>query len=317
MSCVLAMPALPAAAVSQLRKEFTVHVLPASARMSDLAGIRSGDIRGIATGGTKTGCGMLSHALFDQLPGLEIISSYSSGLDSIDTEAAAARGIVVAHAPDVLAEPVADIALALSLDIMRGVTAGDRYVRSGRWPREGNMPLATLAGGHTAGIIGLGRIGKAVARRLAACGMSIAYFGRKPQDVPYRYYADLHDMAADSDLLLVCCPATPATRNLVNAQVLQALGPEGFLVNVARGSIVDEPALIRALALKHIAGAGLDVCQNEPNPDPALLALDNVIILPHLGASTVQTRQDMFDVMAGNLRLHFQGKPLLSPYRPA
>ena len=316
MSCVLAMPALPAVAVKQLQKEFTVHVLPPSARMAELDGVRPEDIRGIATGGTKTGCGTLSHALFDQLPRLEIISSYSSGLDSIDTEAAATRGIAVAHAPGVLAEPVADIALALALDIMRGITSGDRYVRAGRWPKEGNMPLATLAGGRTAGIVGLGRIGKAVARRLAACGMSIAYFGRKPQDVAYRYYAGLLDLAAASDLLVVCCPATPGTHNLVDAEVLRALGSEGFLVNVARGSVVDEPALIRALAEKHIAGAGLDVCLNEPNPDPALLALDNLIILPHLGASTVQTRQDMFDVMAENLRRQFRGQPLLSPFRP-
>ena len=317
MPCVLATPALPKVAVQQLQREFTVHVLPASGNVTDIAEVNPQDIRAIATPGVKTGCGRLTSELFDQLPALEIISSYSSGIEGIDARAAIARGIAVAHAPDVLVEPVADIALALALDITRGVTAGDRYVRAGRWAAEGNLPLATLAGGRTAGILGLGRIGKAVATRLQACGMSIAYHGRRPQPAfPYRYYGDLRALAQDSDLLVVCCPATPETRNIVNAEVLQALGPQGFLVNVARGSIIDEAALIAALRAGAIAAAGLDVWMNEPNPDAALIALDNLVILPHLGGSTLETRQGMFDTMAENLRRHFSGQALLSPFSP-
>ncbi len=312
---IAATPALANRGLEQLRQHFEVHILPPTQRVADMPGIRPETIRGIATSGSKTGCGMLGNSLFDQLPNLEIISSHSSGLDGIDTNSAAARGIIVTHSPHVLVEPVADIALALTLDITRGITAGDRYVRAGRWKKDGPMPLAMLTSGKLAGILGLGRIGKAIARRLAACGMTIAYHGRRRQtDCAYEYYDDLRAMAQACSLLVICCPATAETDGLVDTAVLEALGPQGYLVNIARGSVIDEAAMIAALRDRRIAAAGLDVSLNEPDPDPALLALDNLVILPHIGSATHETRQAMFDVMLGNLQCHFAGKPLISPF---
>jgi lactate dehydrogenase-like 2-hydroxyacid dehydrogenase len=198
------------------------------------------------------------------------------------------------------------------------VTRGVAYVQAGRWGREGQMPLARSCQNKLAGIVGLGRIGKAVARRLAACGMRILYHGRNQQPaMPYTYYNDLHAMARDSDILVLCCPATEATIGLVDANVLRELGPQGILINVSRGSVVDETALIAALGSQTIAGAGLDVCVNEPNPNPALVAFDNVTLLPHLGAATIETRVATFDTMIANIQCHFSGLPLPNRYAPA
>jgi lactate dehydrogenase-like 2-hydroxyacid dehydrogenase len=199
---------------------------------------------------------------------------------------------------------------------MRGISKGANYVRAGRWTRDGNLPLATSCQHKVAGIIGLGRIGGAVAKRLGACGMRVLYYGRNRQpQMPYTYCGDLSEMARASDVLVICCPSTPATIGLVDTNILRELGPEGFLINVARGNVVDEVALIEALERRVIGGAGLDVCNDEPNPQPSLVALDNVIILPHLGAATVETRDAMFDVMVTKLRCHFAGSALPDPYR--
>ncbi len=312
---VLAMPKLPVDAVCLLESDFTVRVLPAAQPRGVVPLAWAEEIRAIATPGRDPGGGPLDAALLDQLPHLEVISSFSSGLDGIDIAAVKARGIALSHAPDVLAEPVADIALALSIDLARGMTRGDRYVRAGHWSRTGHMPLARSLSGKAAGILGLGRIGKALARRLVACGLEVAYTGRRPQaGVAYRYIATLLDLARESDFLFCCCPATSETRRIVDASVLQALGPDGFLVNVSRGAVVDEEALIQALRDGTIAGAGLDVCENEPDADPRFFVLDNLVILPHLGASTVEARVQMFEVMRDNLRLHFSGQPLRDPY---
>jgi lactate dehydrogenase-like 2-hydroxyacid dehydrogenase len=173
------------------------------------------------------------------------------------------------------------------------------------------MPLTTGLGGKTAGIVGLGRIGKAVARRLVACGMTIAYHGRKPQPgIDYTYYKDVLDLALASDLLVLSCPGTPETHGMINADVLRALGPKGFIVNVARGGVIDEAAMIDALKNGAIAGAGLDVTIGEPNPNPALTSLENVVVLPHIGGAAAETRFEMYDVMIINLKCFFAGEPL-------
>lgn len=307
---IVVTPGMAPIAIAELRKHFSVTALAKSGRAADTPELDASSVRAIASPGVKPGCAV-DDSFFAQFPKLEIVSCFSSGVDGIDIEAAAARGIVVTHAPDVLSEPVADIALALAIDIMRGITAGDRYVRAGRWAGEGNMPLTTGLGGKTAGIVGLGRIGKAVARRLVACGMSVAYHGRKPQPEPaYTYYKDVLDLALASDLLVLSCPGTPDTRGMITAEVLQALGPRGFIVNVARGSIIDEAALIDALKSGALGGAGLDVTLGEPNPNPALISLDNVVVLPHIGGAAAETRYAMYGVMIANLKCFFSGEPL-------
>lgn len=311
---VLAMQKLPQEAVNMLHADFVVHQLPAGAVAIPADWAKA--IRGIATPGRDPGVGgVMGNQVFNQLPGLEVISSFSSGLDGIDVAAAMARGILVGHAPDVLAQPVADIALGLAIDLARGISKGDRYVHAGLWATKGATPLATSMGGKVAGILGLGRIGKALARRLVACGLTVAYTGRHQQaGVSYKYISSLIELAQASDFLFCCCPATPETNLIVNSNVFRALGSTGFLVNVSRGSVVDEEALMLALRNNTIAGAGLDVCQNEPQADPRLFDIPNLILLPHLGASTAEARQEMFDVMLENLRLHFAGEPLRYPY---
>lgn len=307
---IVVTPGMAPIAIAELQKHFAVTVLAKSGRADDTPGLDANSVRAIASPGVKPGC-VVNDAFFAQFPNLEIVSCFSSGVDGIDTKAAAARGVAITHAPDVLAEPVADIALALALDVMRGVTAGDRYVRAGRWGHEGNMPLTTGLGGKTAGIVGLGRIGKAVVRRLVACGMNIAYHGRKPQpDSTHAYYKDVLDLALASDLLILSCPGTPETQGMITADVLRALGPKGFIVNVARGSVIDEAALIDALKSGALGGAGLDVTIGEPNPNPALTSLNNVVVLPHIGGAAAETRFAMYDVMIANLKCFFAGEPL-------
>jgi lactate dehydrogenase-like 2-hydroxyacid dehydrogenase len=235
------------------------------------------------------------------------------GYDGVPVDYCRQRGIMVAHTPDVLTDDVADVATALVLMTARGFVAADRFVRSGQW-LSGAPPLTTCLGGKKAGVLGLGRIGRAIARRLEAMGMSIAYTTRRPQpDVPWRHVPDLRALAAEVDFLIVACPGGPATSKLVDANVLAALGPKGTLVNIARGSIVDEPALVAALQAGTIRGAGLDVFAAEPNVPAALLALDNVVLLPHVGSATRETRQAMADLCRANLDAWFAGKPVPVP----
>jgi len=221
------------------------------------------------------------------------------------------RGIKVTNTPDVLTDDVADVAVALILMTGRGFVRANRFVHAGEWLKRG-PELTTRLGGKTVGILGLGRIGKAIAERVTAMGMKVAYTGRKPQDVPYAFVPDLAGLAAVSDFLVVACPGGAATRNIVDARVLAALGKKGTLVNIARGSIVDEPALVQALAAGTIKAAGLDVFADEPNIPPALLAMDNVVLLPHVGSATRETRQAMGDLCKANLDAWFAGQPLLT-----
>jgi lactate dehydrogenase-like 2-hydroxyacid dehydrogenase len=262
-------------------------------------------IRGLVQGGGT----VTPTSLLDALPALEIISVFGVGYDGVPVDYCRRRGIKVTNTPDVLTDDVADVAVALVMMTGRGFARLERFVRSGAWER-GNPHLTTKLGGKRVGILGLGRIGKAIAQRVTALGMEVAYTGRRPQDVPYRYVPDLVALAEAVDFLVVACPGGAATRNLVDARVLAALGRKGTLVNIARGSIVDEPALVKALQDGTVGGAGLDVFADEPHVPAPLLAMDNVVLLPHVGSATRETRQAMGDLCKANLDAWFAGRPL-------
>ena len=264
-------------------------------------------IRAIATGGA------VDAGLMDACPNLEVISSFGVGTDRIDVAHARARGIPVGNTPDVLNDEVANTAVLLLLATYRRFVAYDRYVRDGRWVREGDPPLTHGVAGRTIGIVGLGRIGRAIAEKLQAFHATIAYFARSERpDVPYRYYADVAALARDSDALIVIVPGGAETRNLIDRSVMDALGPEGVLVNVARGSVVDEPALVAALQEGRLGGAGLDVFVDEPNVPEELFAMENVVLQPHQGSATIETREAMGQRVLDNLAAHFEGRPMPS-----
>jgi hydroxypyruvate reductase len=297
---LLTVAKLPPFLMEPLQAAFTVHADADSAPRER--------IRAVCGGGESK----VPAALVAQLPALEIVSIMGVGYDGVDVAACKARGVVVAHTPDVLNDDVADLALALALNIARRIPQADRYVRDGKW-LQGPMPLATKMSGARMGIVGMGRIGQAIAERARAFGMSIAYTARSAKPaLPYAFHATPQALAAASDFLVVITPGGAATRKLIDASVLQALGPKGYLINVARGSVLDEAALIDALQRKVIAGAALDVFENEPNVPEALRALDNVVLTPHVGSATQATRQAMADRALANLQAHFAGKPLPS-----
>ena len=253
-------------------------------------------------------------ALFAAFPRLQIVASFGVGYDHIDAKAAARRGIVVTHTPDVLTEEVADTAIGLLLNTVRELPQAERYLRAGQWP-SGNFPLsrATLRD-RTVGMVGLGRIGIAIARRLEAFGVPVVYHTRKPRpEVSYRHYPRLIDMARDVDTLMVIVPGGTATKNMIDADVLAALGPSGIVINVARGSVIDEPALIAALREGKILAAGLDVFAAEPQVPAELLAMENVVLLPHVGSGSEYTRAKMDQLLVDNIRAWAAGKPPLTP----
>ena len=266
-------------------------------------------IRGLA----HFGHSKVDGQLMDALPKLEIISNFGVGVDQIDLDAAKKRNIIVTNTPDVLNDCVADTALALVLNTLRKYPQSESYLRSGFWPTRGPYPLATSVGGKTLGILGLGRIGEAIAKRAQAFGMKIRYHNRNKKNVPYPYDADPVTLAKNSDVLLVVTPGGAGTAKLVNAKVLDALGLQGYLVNVARGSVVDELVLLRYLQEKKIAGAGLDVFEHEPQVPAEFYALDNAVLFPHVASATVETRKAMGDLQVENLHLHFAGKPVKTP----
>ncbi|MCB2055593.1 MAG: 2-hydroxyacid dehydrogenase [Geminicoccaceae bacterium] len=265
-------------------------------------------VRGVVTSGESG----VSAAMMDRLPNLEVIACFGVGVDGIDLEAARARGVVVSNTPGVLSEDVADMGILLMLAVMRRLLEADAYARSGAWRSGGPFELGRSPRGKTMGILGMGRIGQALARRAEVLGMSVVYHNRNRADVPYDYAATPVDLARRADVLVVCCPGGAATRNLVDAAVLEALGPEGWLINIARGSVVDEPALVRALTEKKIAGAGLDVFADEPNVPDALAAMKNVVVQSHQASATVETRDAMAQLVVDNLAAHFAGTPLLT-----
>jgi lactate dehydrogenase-like 2-hydroxyacid dehydrogenase len=256
----------------------------------------------------------IDDALLAALPKLQIISSFGVGYDHIDANAAAKRGIVVTHTPDVLTEEVADTAIGLLLNTVRELPQSERYLRAGKWP-GGNFPLsrATLRN-RTVGMVGLGRIGIAVARRLEAFGVPVVYHTRQPRpELGYRHYPRLIDMARDVDTLIVIVPGGAATKHMIDAEVLAALGPNGIIINVARGSVIDEPALIAALRDGKILAAGLDVFAAEPHVPEELLAMDNVVLLPHVGSASEFTRAKMDQLLVDNILAWAAGKPPLTP----
>jgi lactate dehydrogenase-like 2-hydroxyacid dehydrogenase len=267
-------------------------------------------VRGILTNGI-IGAGK---ALLENLPKVEIVGVYGVGVDAVDLATARARGIRVTNTPDVLTVGVAEQAMALLLALARRIAYNDRYVRAGRWPKEGDPVLSNSIAGKRIGILGLGRIGRAVARRAEAFDVQLCYHGphRKP-DVGYEYFPDLVEMARAVDCVIVTCVGGPTTKGLVGQAVLEALGPEGWLINVARGSVVDEPALVEALVSGKLGGAGLDVLADEPNVPEALLKLDNVVLQPHQASATWETRDAMGQLVLDNLKAYFAGQPLLTP----
>jgi lactate dehydrogenase-like 2-hydroxyacid dehydrogenase len=267
-------------------------------------------IRAVAAGGDSR----VDAGLIARLPALQIISVMGVGYDGIDVEAARARGVVVTHTPNVLNDEVADLAIGLMLAAARQLPAADRYVRSGHWEGRGPMPLARKMSGSRLGIVGMGRIGQAIAHRAQAFGMPIAYTARSAKPgLPYRFVASVEELAAGSDFLVLITPGGEGTRHLVDAKVLRALGPKGILVNVARGSVVDEAALVDALEQGVLGGAALDVFEDEPRVPARLLALPHVVVAPHIGSATHSTRQAMADRASANLQARLAGQPLLTP----
>ena len=291
-----------------LEKEFTAHRLYEAADRGAFLTALAPRVQAVASGGPG-----VDAAMMDALPKLKLISHFGVGYDSVDVEAAKKRGIHVTNTPEVLNECVADTAIALTLNVMRKFPQSEAYLRSGYWAARGGYPLTTSLGGKTMGIVGLGRIGEAIARRAQACGMKVAYHNRNKKAVPYPYYPDAVALAKASDVLMLVTPGGAGTKNLVNAKVLDALGPKGFLVNISRGSVVDEPVLLKVLQEGRIAGAGLDVFAEEPKMSPAFYALDNAVLFPHVGSATHETRFAMGMVQVDNIRALFAGKPLLTP----
>ncbi|GAA5132070.1 2-hydroxyacid dehydrogenase [Pseudonocardia adelaidensis] len=271
---------------------------------------RGGDVRGLAVGGHRR----IDAALFDRLPELEIVANFGVGYDSVDVDAATERGVVVTNTPGVLDDEVADTALALLLMTVRELGQAERYLRAGRWAAEGHYPLTDLTvTGRKLGILGLGRIGEAIARRAEPFRMTVGYHNRSQKDVPYRYYPSLLEMARDVDILLVVVPGSAATRHLVDAEVLEALGPDGVLVNIGRGSVVDEAALVAALKTRTIRAAGLDVYEDEPNVPRELIDLDNAVLLPHVGSGSKPTRRAMARLVVDNLTSWFTEGRAVTP----
>jgi len=288
-----------------LARRYTVHKLHEVADKDAWLAENGARIRGHAGAGVQAD-------LMDRLPNLEIIAGFGVGYDSIDTAAARARDIRVTNTPDVLNDAVAELAIGLMIALARRIPQADRFVREGRWA-AGNYGLFSELTGKTVGILGLGRIGKEIAQRAQAMKMRVVYFGRRHQpSVPYVYYDDLEHMARDSDWLVLVAPGGKGTEGIVSRRVLEALGPEGRLVNVARGTLVDEPALVELLAGGGLGGAALDVFVDEPRVPEALLGLDNVVLSPHQGSATRQTRDAMGALLVANLDAHFAGEPLPS-----
>jgi lactate dehydrogenase-like 2-hydroxyacid dehydrogenase len=269
------------------------------------------DVRAIACAATSE---LLGDAFMRRFPKLQIISSFGVGYDHIDAKAAAAHGVIVTNTPEVLTEEVADTALALLLCTVREFPQAERYLRAGKWLQKAYPLTRGTLRNRTVGIVGMGAIGQAIARRLDGFGVPVVYHARQQRaQLRYRYYAKLLDMARDVDTLMVIVPGGAATANMINAEVLNALGPNGILINMARGSVVDEPALIKALAEKRIMAAGLDVFAKEPEVPQELIAMDNVVLFPHLGSASVHTRDRMDQLVVDNIAAWATGKPPLTP----
>lgn len=288
-----------------LAERYTVHKLHEQADPKAWLAANGARIRAHAGSGVQAD-------LMDALPNLEIIASFGVGYDNIDTKTAKARNIRVTNTPNVLNDAVAELTIGLMIALARRIPQGDQYVRQGKWP-SANMGLFSELTGKTVGILGLGRIGKEIAVRAQAMKMRVVYYGRKRQPTePHVYYDNLVDMARDSDWLVIIAPGGKGTERIVSRDVLEALGPKGMLVNVARGTLIDEPAMLELLQSGGLGGAALDVFENEPAVPAGFLALDNVVLSPHQGSATNQTRDAMGALLVANLDAHFAGEPLIS-----
>ncbi len=293
-----------------LSAEFIVHAAESRGDLDRISPAIAGRIKGVAVNGLVSA----DKAMMSMFPKLEIVSSFGVGYDHVDSAYARDHNIIVTNTPDVLTEEVADVALGLLIATLREFVKADRYLRSGQWAKQ-NYPLTVGSlRGRTVGMVGMGRIGKAIARRLDASLVPVVYHSRNPAtDVTYKHYPNLVDMAKAVDTLIVITPGGAATAKLVNAEVIDALGPHGVIVNLARGSVIDEPALIAALKAGKILGAGLDVFANEPNVPDELRALQNTVLLPHVGSASVVTRDAMDQLVVDNLKEWFAGRRPISP----
>ncbi|WP_430913880.1 2-hydroxyacid dehydrogenase [Methylobacterium sp. sgz302541] len=305
---ILSIGDMAASVERDLAGHFTV-LSTNDAAMAELVAAHGPAIRAIATRGREPA----DAALIDRLPGLELIASFAVGYDSVDLDACRRRGVVVTNTPDVLTDEVADFTVGLMLATIRRIPQADRFVRSGAWG-AGAFPLGPSLRDRSIGIAGMGRIGRAIAARLVPFGRPIHYHARHPvADLPFAYHERLSDLAAAVDVLIVILPGGPSTRNLVDAAVLEALGPNGILINVARGSVVDETALVDALKSGRILGAGLDVFAEEPHVPPALTEIDTVVLTPHAGSATHETRALMAALGLRNLTSWFSGHGPVTP----
>ena len=287
-----------------LDAEFRCHDAEVALANPELAG----RIQGIITRSNV----LLSKQVVTGLPNLKIIATCGVGYDGIPLAAARERKIVVTNTPGVLDDAVCELGVGILLALLRRIPAADQFTRSGKWA-SGMFPLATSLAGKRVGIVGLGRIGRGIAARLAGFGVTLAYTGSLHDDVPHPHFEKLHELARESDVLFICCRGGDSTRKLINASVLEALGPDGFLINMSRGSVVDEPALIHALQTGRIQGAGLDVYEGEPDIAPAFLTLPNTVLMPHIGSATRETRAVMLRLTLDNLHAVLGGGAALTP----
>ena len=291
-----------------LEERYTVLPMPPVGALSEWIVEHGESVEGVVTSGHHG----IDTAMAQRLPNLKIVAVNGVGYDRVDTEAMRELGIRVTNTPDVLTDDVADLAIALMINVMRGLVEADRHVREGRWP-SGPQGLQRTASGRRYGIVGLGRIGLGIARRLEGFGGTIAYTGRTPKDVPHAFHEDVVALASHSDVLFVATSASVSTRHLIDREVIEALGAEGVLINIARGSVVDEEALVEALVEKRLGGAGLDVFADEPNVPAALFELPHVVLAPHVGSATYETRHAMASLVIDNLDAFFAGRDLPTP----
>ena len=295
--------------LAELEQTYNAHRLWTTPDKGALVASLADKITAVASSNS----GGIDGATIAKLPKLRTIAHFGVGYDTVDVDAARARKIAVTNTPDVLTDEVADLAVGLTLAAIRRIPQGDRYVREGKW-LKGPMALTESLQGKTVGIIGAGRIGQAIGRRLQAFGVKLAYQGpNRKANLPWTYFADPVALAKESDVVIAACPGGEATRGLVSRAVIEAIGPKGTFVNISRGSVVDEPALIEALQGGRLGQAGLDVFVDEPRVPDAFVALDNVVLQPHVASATHQTRKAMGQLVIDNLAAHFAGKPLVTP----
>ncbi|HVE89917.1 MAG TPA: 2-hydroxyacid dehydrogenase [Burkholderiaceae bacterium] len=296
-------------AQTKLEATYTTHSL---LNVSDRAAVISRVAPRIDVVVTSGGGAGIQRALMEQLPQLKLIACFSVGLDSVDLAAARERGIAVTNTPDVLTDDVADLAIGLMLATARRRAAADRFVRAGSWLKAG-FPLTSKVSGKRLGIVGMGRIGQGIARRAAAFDMQIAWHGPSEKKLPYRFEPKLVDLARSVDFLVAACPGGAATRGLISREVMTALGPKGVFINISRGSVVDEEAMVELLQSGQLGGAGLDVFVDEPRAPAALFKLDNVVLQPHQASATDETRGAMAQLVLDNVAAYAAGRPLVTP----